>query len=183
EGNQPRRAAVSSFGIGGTNAHLVIEEAPSIEPTRVESPAYMVVLSARTGEQLKQQAGKLVAFVKRTPGLSINDLSFTRFVGSMHRAHRLACVVRDQEELVHLLEQWLQTGTAGSKLWSAEIQKGKSREHASLTKFGNQCIAECGNAPGPAAYLDHLSTIADLYIQGYSLDFHALFPRESKRMP
>ena len=180
--NQPRRAAVSSFGIGGTNAHLVIEEAPSIERAIVESPGYLVVLSARTAEQLKQQARNLFVHVKRTPNLSMSDLSFTLFVGRMHLNHRLSCLARNQEELIQLLEQWLETGAA-SKVSATEIQKGKSREHVSLKNFGNHCIQECRNSANPASYLEHLATIADLYVQGYSLDFQALFSRDSKRMP
>jgi acyl transferase domain-containing protein len=182
DNNQVRRAAVSSFGIAGTNAHLVIEEAPSRAPATVQAPGYVVVLSGRTAEQLKQQVRSLLAPVKRTPDLSMNDLSFSLFVGRMHLTHRLSCLARTQTELVHLLEQWLETGMA-SNVCTSQIQEGKTAEHVSLTRFGNQCIQECGNSPGEATYLDHLATIADLYIQGYSLDFQALFSPDSKRMP
>jgi polyketide synthase PksN len=180
--NHVRRAAVSSFGIAGTNAHLVIEEAPSRAPATVQAPGYVVVLSGRTAEQLKQQVRSLLALVKRTPDLSMNDLSFSLFVGRMHLTHRLSCLARTQKELVHLLEQWLETGMA-SNVCTSQIQGGKTAEHVSLTRFGNQCIQECRNIPGEASYLDHLATIADLYIQGYSLDFQALFSRDSKRIP
>ena len=182
EENQVRRAAVSSFGIAGTNAHLVIEEAPSRAPAIVQSPGYLIVLSGRTAEQLKQQVRSLLALVKHTPDLSMNDLSFSLFVGRMHLTHRLSCLARTQNELAHLLEQWLETGRA-SNVFTSQIQEGKTAEHVSLARFGNQCIQECRNTPGEVPYLDHLATIADLYIQGYSLDFQTLFSRDSKRMP
>jgi len=180
--NQARRAAVSSFGIAGTNAHLVIEEAPSRAMATVEAPGYVVALSGRTAEQLKQQVRSLLALVRGTPDLSMNDLSFSLFVGRMHFTHRLSCLARTQEELVLLLEQWLETGMA-SNVFTSQLQEGKKPEHVSLTRFGNQCIQECINSPGEAIYLDHLATIADLYVQGYSLDFEALFSRDSKRIP
>lgn len=180
--NHVRRAAVSSFGIAGTNAHLVIEEAPSMAPATAQAPGYLVVLSARTAEQLKQQAHNLLALVRRTPDLSMNDLSFSLFVGRMHLTHRLSCLARTQKELVHLLEQWLETGAA-SNVCTSQIQEGKTEEHVSLTRFGNQCIQECRNSRSAATYLDHLATIADLYIQGYALDFEALFSRDSRRIP
>jgi polyketide synthase PksN len=180
--NHVRRAAVSSFGIAGTNAHLVIEEAPFSAPAIIEAPGYVVVLSGRTAEQLKQQVRSLLELAKHTPDLSMNDLSFTLFVGRMHLTHRLSCLARTQKELAHLLEQWLETGMA-SNVCTSQIQEGKTAEHVSLKKFGNQCIQECRNTPGEGSYLDNLATIADLYIQGYSLDFQALFSRDSKRMP
>ena len=182
EGNQARRAAISGFGFSGTNAHLVIEEAPAIEQTPIECPAYLVTLSARTAEQLKQQACNLLDLVKATSGMSMNDLSFSLFVGRMHLSHRLSCIARNQEELVRLLEQWIATGAA-SQIYTSEIQEGKVREQVSLKKFGNHCIQECRNATNAAGYLENLPAIADLYIQGYSLDFQSLFSKDSKRMP
>ncbi|HEX6158744.1 MAG TPA: ketoacyl-synthetase C-terminal extension domain-containing protein, partial [Thermoanaerobaculia bacterium] len=182
DGGQKRRGAVSSFGFSGTNAHLVIEEAPAIERAAVELPAHLIVLSARTAAQLKQQVRNLLALAKGTADVSLNDMSFSLFVGRMHQSHRLACVVRNQAELIRLLEQWLATGSA-SQLFAAEIAEGRVREQAALKKFGNYCIRECRETADAATYLENLSAIADLYIQGYSLDYPALFGRESRRMP
>jgi polyketide synthase PksN len=182
EDNQRRRAAVSSFGFSGTNAHMVIEEAPAIEPTALESPAYMVVLSARSPEQLKQQVRNLLAQVRLTPALSMNDLSFTLIAGRMHLTHRLSCLARNQGELIGFLEQWLETGAA-SRIYTAKVQEGQVREQVSLKKFGNYCIEQCTRTTQAAEYMEHLATIADLYIQGYSLDFEALFAPASRRMP
>ncbi len=50
-----RRAALSSFGLGGTNAHIVIEEAPSYVPTPRGRPPYIVMLSAHTAEELRKK--------------------------------------------------------------------------------------------------------------------------------
>ncbi|HET8889402.1 MAG TPA: phosphopantetheine-binding protein, partial [Candidatus Angelobacter sp.] len=181
-GEQTRRGAVSSFGFSGTNAHLIIEEPPAVERVRFESPGYVVVLSARTGEQLKQQAQNLLGLLKRDSGLSMNDLSYTLFVGRMHMACRLACVARDQKELTQLLEQWMETGAA-SQVYAAEIPESRVRENVSLKKFGNYCIRECGNGADAASYLENLAAIAELYVKGYALDFRALFPQNSRRIP
>jgi amino acid adenylation domain-containing protein len=182
EDNQRRRGAVSAFGFSGTNAHLVIEEALSVKRATVELPGYIAVLSARTQEQLKQQVQHLLALLKRTTGFSMNDLSFTLFVGRMHLSCRLSCVAGNQEELIHFLEQWIETGTA-TEVYTSDIQEGRVRENISLKKFGSYCIRECKNATDAAAYLENLAAIAELYVKGYSLDFRALFPPESKRIP
>ncbi|WP_245674512.1 type I polyketide synthase [Herbidospora cretacea] len=57
ETGEPRRAAVSSFGIGGTNAHTIIEQAP--ETTAVSAPGTPLLLSAKTPEALRAQAARL----------------------------------------------------------------------------------------------------------------------------
>jgi polyketide synthase PksN len=182
EGDGKRRAALSGFGFSGTNAHLVIEEPPSIAPTTDEAPGYVVVLSARTAEQLNVQARDLVAMLRRNPAVSMTDLSYSLFVGRTHLAHRLSCLARNQQELIELLSRWAETGAA-SHVYTSEIQEGRVREQVSLKRFGNYSIQECRNATSAAGYLENLTTVAELYVQGYSLDFHALFPRDSRRIP
>lgn len=182
ENNEKRRAAISAFGFSGTNAHLVIEEAPVIERDVVVLPAYLIVLSARTSEQLIQQVHNLVAFLKLTTDISMNNLSFSLFVGRMHFGHRLSCLARNQGELIHFLEEWMTTGTAG-QIYTSEIQESKIREQVSLKKFGNYCIQECRNAEDSASYLENLAVIAELYVQGYSLNFPGLFSGDSRKMP
>jgi acyl transferase domain-containing protein/acyl carrier protein/SAM-dependent methyltransferase len=181
EDHQPRRAAVSSFGFNGTNAHLVIEEAPAVPRTIDAAAGYLLALSARTDEQLRQQAVNLLARLKSDPALSMNDLSFTLLLGRMHLQHRLACVARDQAEAVRLLEQWLAGGTTG-QLWSSQVRDSHTRENASLAKLGDRAIRECRTAPG-AEYLENLAAIANLWVQGYALELEALFPADSKRIP
>jgi polyketide synthase PksM len=182
EDSQRRRGAVSSFGFSGTNAHLVIEEAPAVERATVESPGYLVVLSARTQEQLQQQGHNLVGRLKRTSSVSLNDLSFTLLVGRMHLACRLSCVARNQKELIQLLEQWIETGAA-SQVYTSEIQDSRIRENVSLKKFGNYCIRECKNETDAASYLENLAAVAELYVKGYSLDYRALVASDSRRIP
>jgi acyl transferase domain-containing protein/SAM-dependent methyltransferase len=182
EAGEPRRAAVSSFGFSGTNAHLVIEEAPLHQRPVVERPGYLVVLSARSSGQLKQQAQNLVAHLERTAGVAMTDLSFTLFTGRMQHNHRLACVARNPNDLARLLDQWLATG-ATSEVYTGAISDGKVREQVSLKKFGNYCIEQCADAADAASYLENLAAVAELYVQGYALDYPSLFPREARRIP
>jgi acyl transferase domain-containing protein/tryptophanase/acyl carrier protein len=181
DGDLVRRAAVSSFGIGGTNAHVVLEEAPSFDREALELPGYVIPLSARTTEQLKRQARNLLAHVRQAPRINMNDLSYSLFVSRMHFPHRLCCVAVSRHMLVRILEQWLETGAA-DQVFVSEMRKSNAPGSTALAKFGNHCIQECRKGAASSVYLDHLATIADLFVQGHSLDFGALFPEDSRRV-
>ncbi|AJQ95676.1 SDR family NAD(P)-dependent oxidoreductase [Gynuella sunshinyii] len=183
---QRRRAAISSFGFSGTNAHMVIEEAPAHAPAAIDLPGYLLVLSALTEPQLIQQVQNLFAFCERQTDISLNDMSFTLFVGRMHLPHRFCCIARDREELIDLMQQWLQGNTKNhlsGRLYSAVLPEGKPREQTALTSYGNQCIQNCRDAVDGGHYLQQLTAIAELYVQGYTLDYPAMFQQGSKRIP
>jgi acyl transferase domain-containing protein/pimeloyl-ACP methyl ester carboxylesterase/acyl carrier protein len=173
-----RRAGVSSFGFSGTNAHLVIEEAPRIERRHSEMPGYLIVLSARSTEQLKQQAEQLVRYCETVPQVDCGDMSYTLLLGRKHFNHRLACIVRTQQELVALLRNWLEKGDT-SQIHLAKLSDNNLREQTSRKQYGNQCIEECQNLSQPRDYLERLAVIADLYVQGYRLGFEKLFANQS----
>ncbi|MEV0636195.1 SDR family NAD(P)-dependent oxidoreductase [Streptomyces sp. NPDC050619] len=168
-----RRAAVSSFGVSGTNAHMVIEEAPHRAHRAAAYPAHLVTLSADTAEQLREQAERLVAHCVAHPGLDLGDVSFTLLLGRKHLPHRLACVARDQDEVVHALRQWLATG--GSPHVHVGEPAERQGERASLKGFGNDCVHRSVSATDAEPRTELLSTVADLYAQGYDLDYAGLF--------
>ncbi|WP_232035849.1 SDR family NAD(P)-dependent oxidoreductase [Methylomusa anaerophila] len=173
----PRCAVTSSFGFSGTNAHIAIEEAPPTERRHAEKPGYLIVLSARASEQLRQQAGQLLAYCEGEPLADCGSMSFTLLLGRKHFNHRLACVVRSREELIGLLKKWLAKGKV-SQIYVSELRENDQREQPALKRYGNECIENCHNAGNAGEYLEHLSTVADLYVQGYELDFGELFTNE-----
>nr|WP_309112607.1 polyketide synthase [Saccharothrix sp.] len=106
ETDRPRRAAVSSFGVSGTNAHVVLEHVPEEEPERVaevdgELP---FLLSARSAEALRAQAERLRGFLAARPDLSLLDVANTLATGRTALEHRGAVVARDRDELLAALE-------------------------------------------------------------------------------
>ncbi|MCS7479350.1 type I polyketide synthase [Umezawaea endophytica] len=98
ETGRARRAAVSAFGMSGTNAHLIIEEAPDpvVTGETAELPAAPVVLSAKSADALKGQAAALLAV---DPAVSLTDLAFSA-TGRTPMPHRAAVVASDHDELV-----------------------------------------------------------------------------------
>ncbi|MYX99334.1 acyltransferase domain-containing protein, partial [Streptomyces sp. SID486] len=98
--DRPRRAAVSSFGISGTNAHAIIEEAPAEEavaaPERTPAPLLPLVLSGATPEALAAQAARLRDAADRP----LPDLARSLATGRAALTHRGAVVARDRDGLL-----------------------------------------------------------------------------------
>ena len=94
----PRRAGVTSLGIGGTNAHVVLEEAPESKPS-VGTKAYqLVVLSAKSHAALERATSNLAHHLREHPDLRLADVAFTSQVGRKAFAHRRIVVARDRQE-------------------------------------------------------------------------------------
>ncbi|HSK05063.1 MAG TPA: beta-ketoacyl synthase N-terminal-like domain-containing protein, partial [Kofleriaceae bacterium] len=108
---RPRRAAVSSFGISGTNAHLLLEgaaaeeaaaeEARAAEDAGAEDAAWPVpvVLSAHSAEALRAQAARLGELVRAGGAWSVADLGCALATERAQLAHRAVVVARDREVL------------------------------------------------------------------------------------
>ncbi|WP_285505353.1 type I polyketide synthase [Actinokineospora sp. NBRC 105648] len=104
--DHPRRAAVSSFGIGGTNAHVVLEQGPVTPPRApVEDRPLVWVLSARTDVALREQAARLRHHVENTPHLRHTDLALSLATTRTPFTVRAAVVGRTHENLVDGLQQ------------------------------------------------------------------------------
>jgi acyl transferase domain-containing protein/acyl-CoA synthetase (AMP-forming)/AMP-acid ligase II/acyl carrier protein len=101
----PRRAGVSSFGFGGTNCHVILEQAPATEPRPElsERPRHILSLSARTSEALASLAGKFAEAVRLDRGASLADVCFTANTGRPHHEVRLATSASSVDELAGAL--------------------------------------------------------------------------------
>jgi acyl transferase domain-containing protein/acyl carrier protein len=96
EGNGAlRRAGVSAFGMGGTNAHAVLEEAPAPPGPAPSRPWQVITLSARSAAALEAATGRLADFLDANPEASLADVAHTLHVGRRSFAHRLVVVAGD----------------------------------------------------------------------------------------
>ncbi|MGW3863854.1 type I polyketide synthase, partial [Streptomyces sp. NPDC005047] len=111
----PRLAGVSAFGMGGTNAHLVLSQAPVPVPAPEAAhqlPVVPVVVSGRTAEALRDQAARLSAHVEHTPELDLHDAARTLAEARTVFAHRAVVLAGDRHQLLTRLERSAVHGVA-----------------------------------------------------------------------
>ncbi|GES10223.1 polyketide synthase [Acrocarpospora macrocephala] len=129
---RPRRAGVSSFGMSGTNVHMILEqapEAPQAEPD-VADPAPVAgvlpcVISGRSDEALRAQAGRLAEYVEAADDLRLVDVAFSLATMRSMFERRAVVVGRDREELLAGLGP-LSTDDAGASLRGGVIAVGSA---------------------------------------------------------
>ncbi|MDM0053945.1 type I polyketide synthase [Variovorax sp. J22R115] len=109
-GGRPRHAAVSSFGLGGTNAHVVLQEAPPASQATPSRPWQLLPVSARTGTALDAQRARLATHLRAHPGLALADVAYTLCVGRKDFAHRAMVACSDLDSAVRALESPSSTG-------------------------------------------------------------------------
>ncbi|WP_437184779.1 type I polyketide synthase, partial [Streptomyces tanashiensis] len=128
ETERPRRAAVSSFGIGGTNAHVVLEQDSAPRPagreadtetatdaadgSAPEARTVLVPVSGRTADGLRGQAGRLAPFVEGRPDLSVADTAYSLATTRAQLAHRAVLVATDRDRLAADLRALAESGEA-----------------------------------------------------------------------
>ncbi|WP_344469814.1 type I polyketide synthase, partial [Kitasatospora kazusensis] len=102
ETDHPRRAAVSSFGISGTNAHLILEAAPNTAPktTEPQDTTLPLLLSAKTEPALREQAAQLHKFLTERHDITPADTAHVLTNGRTHFPHRAAVLGQTREELL-----------------------------------------------------------------------------------
>ncbi|CCI31025.1 type I polyketide synthase [Microcystis sp. T1-4] len=101
-------AGVSSFGFGGTNCHVVLQEAPQLSVTsdvKADLPL-LFTLSAKNESSLQALVAHYTQWLTEHPNNSLANLCFTTNTGRSHFSHRLAVVAKTQEELKIKLQRW-----------------------------------------------------------------------------
>jgi iturin family lipopeptide synthetase A len=131
-GALPRRAGISSFGFGGMNAHLVLEEASGARPQR-GSPGEreLILLSAKSESALARYVAAFHEFLPRTSA-ELSRIAYTSQLGRDHFRYRLAVAGSSKTEIAERLGKFLEAKRAGSGIWVGEAASAGEMTHASL---------------------------------------------------
>src|ERR1051325_1938644 len=121
---QPLRAGVSSFGFSGTNAHVIVEEAPAATvDAGVERGVEVLALSAKTEGALQEMSDRLAQYMKTHEAVGLSDVCYSANIGRSHFGERVAFVSRTREQLLDQL---------------AEVAKGESAEGVVRGRVGQR---------------------------------------------
>ena len=100
----PRRAGVTSLGMGGTNAHVVLEAAPPSVPTSGSRPHQLLLFSAKSANALERSTARLADHLRQSPDLDLPDVAFTLTQGRKAFQHRRALLASDVADATVALE-------------------------------------------------------------------------------
>lgn len=132
-------ASVSSFGIGGTNAHVIIEEAPAETEREIISAVPMVFpVSARTNQSLSRSLENLKAFLVDNPTVELRDVSHTLKTGRKGFKRRASLYAEDTQSLIQQIEKLLDSKYEKAVLRDDEpvvfMFSGQGSQYASMCK-------------------------------------------------
>ncbi|MBH8561390.1 type I polyketide synthase [Nostoc sp. CENA67] len=146
---QPRLAGVSAFSFGGTNAHVILEEAPPQVKSQnlPERSFHLLTLSAQTEPALQALVSRYQSHLEANPKQALADICFTANTGRSskgaasltHFNHRLAVVADSKEQLIEQLAAFT-TGKDATGLNSSQIDKNEQKIAFLFTGQGSQYI-------------------------------------------
>jgi acyl transferase domain-containing protein/ubiquinone/menaquinone biosynthesis C-methylase UbiE len=175
----PRVAGVSSFGIGGVNAHIVIEEYSPPKQTQsvCSDPFYMIVLTAKTESSLKKYAETLAKWIEAEgEEYSLGDIAYTLLLRKSHFHIRCALVVGSKKELREKLQS-IGKGDEVEGCLYGSFKKHSSKEECLQKEFGSHVIRDL-KAKTPLSaeeYKENIFTLCQLFVKGDDLDWCELY--------
>ncbi|PZD72650.1 Phenyloxazoline synthase MbtB [Acaryochloris thomasi RCC1774] len=192
----PQLAGINSFGMSGTNAHAVLESAPTVTVQSETRPLYLLPLSAKTPGALVELIHRYLQFLQAHPETDLGHLCFTAGVGRSHFLHRCTFVVNSIPQLQQALEEYLETNNTAQ--YSNDVYKSLEENQSTLHCPPSSPIlggkqtnvsdspTKVGGPGGPAQALQgssetSLYTVDSSSIQQTTPDLIFFFPSEQKQ--
>ncbi|NEO36797.1 MAG: type I polyketide synthase [Moorea sp. SIOASIH] len=182
-----RIAGLSSFGFSGTNAHIVVEEAPVGEPEQVEveRPQHLLTLSAKSEEALLALASRFEDYLKVHPQANLADICFTANTGRNTFTQRLAVVAQSGQELSEQLAAF-RTGVETAGVFTGDLEdKQRPKIAFMFTGQGSQSVGMARELyetqPTFRQALDRCDAILRPYLEQPLLS--VLYPAEGETSP
>lgn len=167
--NKPRIAAISSFGISGTNAHLVIKEYKENEIKDNSKRPQLITFSAKTEEGVHKKVVDMLSWlIDNADHASLSSIAYTLLIGRSHFPFRIAYVVDSIEQLIYEMKLTV-NGNMSSRIIKGEFVKKIMFANEEVAKEAEQAIASENITQEKMRY------IATLYTKGYELPWENLF--------
>jgi polyketide synthase PksL len=176
--NGSRIAGISSFGAGGSNAHLILAEVPErLQPPSDQKSHYLLTVSAKTSLALKQRLLDLLAWIQKNPSARLEDMSYTLNIGRSHFGCRCALVVGSLEELHLLLQQIDAPHLSDNLFFHDALDNNATKEMFSSTML----FALMQQLAQTHQYRETLLALARGYVNGNNLDWDSLHSNEMRQ--
>ncbi len=178
----PRRAGLFTLGLGGTNASVILEEAPLKENIiDEEKDKQIFTISARTKKSLKNQMVSLLEYFKTEDDLNYKDICYTMNVGRGDYQERVAILVDDLDDLIEKMEKLttksLITDEKNNFFYKASNPKLPMQEKRKLESNGDKIIKEILES---AWKEEKLTKLCKLYVDGGNIDWDKLYKDKNR---
>lgn len=164
EVSYPRRAAISAFGAGGSNSHLIVEEYVEEPSTTEEKEARLFILSAKNVARLEEYIQRIILWLENTKE-SWADMIYTFQIGREAMEERIAIIAESKEQLLERLKQYVRTEQTNEIVYRGNIL---------------DVVDKTTNAATIADYLQQKDweNLAKLWVDGTTIDWNQLYTKE-----
>ncbi|MCY9109396.1 SDR family NAD(P)-dependent oxidoreductase [Bacillus atrophaeus] len=168
--DKPRLAAISSFGAGGSNAHIIIEDYERRPVEEVVGPYEQIfILSAKDQESLKSYAGNLRDYIRDASPQDFQQIAYTLQVGREQMAERLAIVASDLDELASKLDHFLAGDSRSRGIYNGNLERESVIDVLGRGKMAQEFVK--------AIIADkETAEIAKLWSVGVEIDWDLFYP-------
>jgi acyl transferase domain-containing protein len=173
----PRRAGISSFGAGGSNAHIIMEEYvdEKRELSSVDNESELIILSAKDKERLFVYAQHMSEYLKKNSENDkgfLRDMAYTLQIGREPMEERIAIIVSSIEDLQRKLQQYVE-GKIGKNMYIGSI----NREKSYITDFhkNNEKVEKLFK-------LKNYDDLSKIWISGENINWTELYSDRSKKI-
>ena len=168
----PRRAAVSSFGHGGTNCHILLEELQEQKLERkLRHGKHGIVLSAKTEESLLKKADDLVQWMQNEGReAELSDIAYTLAAGREHFSYRIGFLCESRDEMMEKLSAFREHTDQ-----ICICEKMKPEELNALNRKAESLVGDLKQQNYPELLMQQMM---DLYLKGTQISWKSLFDKE-----
>ncbi len=163
-----RRALINSFGAGGVNACVLIDEYVGHQPadSDKELSSYLIPISAMNRERLQANVQQILKYLIQHPELSLSSVAYTLQTGREAMSERLAFIVKNTAELIEQLRQWQKSNSA---IFQGSVNPAKVKSRKLTSEQGNEWKILVSN--------HDVNSIAQWWVSGLPVLWEDLYPQ------